>query len=236
MEGNRGVNVLWSITGAGHWLKESVEIILRLRKKANVTVLVSRAGIEVLRIYGLRDLLTDEGYYNELFIDRADLPVFGRICLGKYKVLIIAPMTANTMIKAALGIADNAVTTAISMARKCGTPIVVLPTDAPWVKDTTIPCVVENCVACDTCPPLNACPTSAISMINGKARIDITKCIGCEACVGLCPHKAITCWKRIPFTSHELELGYLEKLEKMGFIIAKSPYDLRRKIDEVLGL
>lgn len=236
MEGSGEVNVLWAITGAGHWLKESVELIINLRKRANVTVVVSKAGMEVLRIYGLKGRLRDEGYYNELFEDRPDLPIFGRLCLRRYKVLVVAPMTANTMIKAALGIADNAVTTSIAMARKCEVPVIVLPTDAPWVKETTIPCVVESCVGCSSCPPLEVCPTSAISIVSGKARIDITKCIGCELCVSRCPYEAVSCWKRVPFKPHGLELEYLKKLDTLGFTVAKDPSDLEGKIREVLKL
>ncbi len=236
MGGGKGVNVLWALTGAGHWIRESVELLIKLRRSANVTVVLSKAGREVLRIYGLSSKLRDEGYYNEVFEDRPDLPVYGRLCMGKYNLLVVAPMTANTMIKAALGIADNAVTTAIAMARKCKVPSLLLPTDAPWVRETTIPCTVENCVECDTCYALEACPTQAISVIGKRARIDISRCIGCELCVKACPFNAIVCWKRVPFEPHDLELSYLEKLSRLGFIIAKDPSDLESKLHKLLDL
>ena len=46
----------------------------------------------------------------------------------------------------------------------------------------------EKCRACKRCMGLG-CP--AISMKNGKARIDTTLCVGCGVCEQLCPFGAI---------------------------------------------
>ncbi|MDI6606725.1 MAG: DUF362 domain-containing protein, partial [Candidatus Omnitrophota bacterium] len=35
------------------------------------------------------------------------------------------------------------------------------------------------------------CPAGAISIVNKKSRIDSVKCIGCAACIAVCPVKAI---------------------------------------------
>ncbi len=46
----------------------------------------------------------------------------------------------------------------------------------------------EKCRSCKRCMGLG-CP--AISMKNGKAKIDRSLCVGCEVCAGLCPFSAI---------------------------------------------
>lgn len=41
------------------------------------------------------------------------------------------------------------------------------------------------------CPMIAKCPMTAISQVGFNAPIvDISKCIGCMACVKLCPYKA----------------------------------------------
>ena len=48
---------------------------------------------------------------------------------------------------------------------------------------------VARCTGCGTC--VETCPVEAISLVNGKARVDEETCTGCQACVDLCPEKAI---------------------------------------------
>jgi iron only hydrogenase large subunit-like protein len=50
--------------------------------------------------------------------------------------------------------------------------------------------VEENCIGCVTC--VKACPTKAIRVVNGKARVNYEKCIDCGECFRLCPHDAIS--------------------------------------------
>lgn len=47
----------------------------------------------------------------------------------------------------------------------------------------------EICTGCGTC--VKNCPAGAISLVNGKARIDYGKCIGCGLCISICPFRAI---------------------------------------------
>jgi len=49
--------------------------------------------------------------------------------------------------------------------------------------------IEEKCIGCVTC--LRACPTKAIRVINGKARVSYEKCIDCGECFRVCPHDAI---------------------------------------------
>ncbi|MEG2596882.1 MAG: 4Fe-4S binding protein, partial [Oscillospiraceae bacterium] len=47
----------------------------------------------------------------------------------------------------------------------------------------------EKCRGCRACLKIG-CP--AISVVNGKARIDNTLCVGCGLCADLCSFGAIT--------------------------------------------
>lgn len=46
----------------------------------------------------------------------------------------------------------------------------------------------EKCVGCTNC--LRRCPTEAIRIRNGHARIDASRCIDCGECIRICTHKA----------------------------------------------
>lgn len=46
----------------------------------------------------------------------------------------------------------------------------------------------DKCLGCTNC--LRSCPTGAIRIRNGKARIIETKCIDCGECIRVCPHYA----------------------------------------------
>ncbi len=212
-------------------MRESAEVFEEISKTNEVTVIFTRAGYEVAKLYGVLKVFerATGGYYRELEVDPKPLShVYGRIMMGRYDALVVAPMTANTLAKFVLGIADNLVTTALAMARKSGTKIMILPTDAPWVSETTLPCVVEGCLACERCPPQEACPTGAVV---GKTvrRILLEKCLGCEVCVGKCPYDAIKCFSKAPFKPHDLELEYLKKASKWAKVL-KSPRELAEEL------
>jgi heterodisulfide reductase subunit A len=49
--------------------------------------------------------------------------------------------------------------------------------------------LTDLCNGCNVCIPV--CPTNAITMQNGKARIDPFQCSGCGACIPVCPQEAI---------------------------------------------
>ncbi|HNS52318.1 MAG TPA: 4Fe-4S binding protein [Anaerolineae bacterium] len=48
---------------------------------------------------------------------------------------------------------------------------------------------IESCTGCGAC--MEACPTGAIYLVEGKATIDEALCRGCEACLPACPSGAI---------------------------------------------
>jgi Uncharacterized conserved protein len=47
----------------------------------------------------------------------------------------------------------------------------------------------EVCIGCSNCK--RACPPGAITMINGKPRVNLDECIRCFCCQELCPQKAV---------------------------------------------
>jgi heterodisulfide reductase subunit A len=49
--------------------------------------------------------------------------------------------------------------------------------------------LTDLCNGCSACVPI--CPTKAITMQGGKARIDPFQCTGCGACIPVCPQEAI---------------------------------------------
>lgn len=49
----------------------------------------------------------------------------------------------------------------------------------------------ELCRGCKKCAVAESCPTKAVSIVNGKAVIDTSKCTSCGVCVGKCPFGAV---------------------------------------------
>ena len=75
-----------------------------LAKDNDLTVFLSQASEEVLKMYGLYDrvVAVTGGRYNELASDsnqKFSFPITGRLSLGKYDLLIVSPTTANTVAK-----------------------------------------------------------------------------------------------------------------------------------------
>ncbi|EKQ53032.1 MAG: archaeal flavoprotein, partial [Methanobacterium sp. Maddingley MBC34] len=104
------MKIAWAFTGAGHLLLESVETLEKIAGEHQVTVLLSGAGEEVLKMYGLFDRVKSitGGYYQELVLEKDQMwsyPISGRFSLGRYDLLIVSPTTSNTIAKLVHGIA-----------------------------------------------------------------------------------------------------------------------------------
>lgn len=113
----------FAFTGAGHLLRESVVLAEKLAKDHEVTVFLSGAAEEVLKMYGLYERIENitGGKYRELATDsnqKFSYPITGRLSLGKYDLLIVSPATANTVSKIVYGIADTLVTNAVAQSGK----------------------------------------------------------------------------------------------------------------------
>jgi len=115
----------WCLTGAGHFLKGSVDLALRLEQ---VTFFLSRAGEEVAGMYGLMEILRGSGA-RIVYDSTASSPSCGEMALGRFDRLVVAPATANTVAKCVYGIADTLPSNLFAQAGKALVPSFFLPTD-----------------------------------------------------------------------------------------------------------
>jgi dihydromethanopterin reductase (acceptor) len=115
----------WAITGAGHALEACVDLLLKCGK---ADLFLSRAGEEVLHMYGLHARLNspDIRIYVE---DKSSSPLISRLFSGIYSVLVVAPATSNSVAKFVHGISDTLVTNLFAQAGKSRVPAIVYPTD-----------------------------------------------------------------------------------------------------------
>ena len=127
--------IAWAITGAGHFLSESAE---RLLRRGNVDVFLSKAAEEVVRMYRLDERIYGHAckVYKETL---ASSPLVVRFSRGNYGVLIVAPATSNSVAKFVCGISDSLVTNLFAQAGKSLVPIIVLPTDLAPEMDSVGP-------------------------------------------------------------------------------------------------
>ncbi len=125
----------WAVTGSGHYLKECLEIV---RELEDVDLFYSRAGEEVVRMYGYDPkALVAEG---RVYRDRAaSSPPVGLFYRGDYHTLVVAPATSNTVAKMVLGLSDTLVTNVYAQAGKCRIPSIVLACDTESEVDTPAP-------------------------------------------------------------------------------------------------
>jgi dihydromethanopterin reductase (acceptor) len=115
--------IAWGITGAGHFLRESLDLYDRLPKD-RVDLFISRAGLEVLKMYSLP---TPDGAICDPTASTAACRAFAS---GAYVAFVVAPATSNSVAKFALGISDGMMTTLFAQCGKSKVPIIVLPSDA----------------------------------------------------------------------------------------------------------
>jgi flavoprotein len=115
--------IAWCITGAGHFLEDSLRIAT---SREDVDFFLSRAAEEVVRMYRLGDLLSGRPVFRDT---AASAPLSGRFSGGRYRLLVVAPATSNSVAKFVLGLSDSLVSTLFAQAGKAGVPALILPTD-----------------------------------------------------------------------------------------------------------
>lgn len=119
--------IAWGITGAGHFLRESLEAAASL---GGVDFFASDAGLEVLKIYGVTPPSPPR-------VDKSASTLACRaFAAGTYDLLVIAPATSNSVAKFVHGVSDTMITTLFAQAGKSRVPIVVLPTDVEEIIGT----------------------------------------------------------------------------------------------------
>jgi len=132
------MNILWCITGGGHMLEESCREIERLSGGNYVTVALSKAGREVVGMYGHRRRLRKAA--KKVVREEEQGCSSPMVCnLGVFDLVVVSPCTANTAAKIALGIADSLVSNIVAQRLKAGKSVVLVPTDREREVETTIP-------------------------------------------------------------------------------------------------
>ncbi|MBE6500549.1 MAG: dihydromethanopterin reductase (acceptor) [Methanobrevibacter thaueri] len=230
------MRIAFALTGAGHLLRESVQVVEKLAKNHEVTILLSGAACEVLKMYGLYERIEriTGGKYRELATDlnqKFSYPITGRLSLGKYDLLIVSPATANTVSKIVYGIADTLVTNAVAQAGKGAVKTYMVPVDIrPGPIDTVLPSKMElsKCKNCKDCVAALACNQGAIIP---HAEIDLTKCIGCGLCRNTCPYDAISEGKIITIYMRDIDIENTRKLTSIDEIeIFETPEEILERL------
>ncbi len=124
----------WALTGSGHFLIESLQIV---RSLEDVDLFVSRAAAEVVRMYKIDlDLPKSCQVYRDTTASAAPVAMFYH---GVYHTVVVAPATSNTVAKCVLGISDTLVTNVFAQAGKCRVPSIVFACDSAPEMDTQAP-------------------------------------------------------------------------------------------------
>ena len=107
---------------------------------AKVDVFVSKAGRQVLHWYKLWDSLNESFAKVKTEVDANTPFIAGPLQIGKYDLLVVAPLTANSAAKIAHGIEDTLITNAVAQTLKGSTPVILLPVDQrPGETETLTP-------------------------------------------------------------------------------------------------
>jgi flavoprotein len=125
----------WAITGSGHYLKECLELI---HHRPDVDLFLSKAAAEVLSMYDF-DVKSLRERFTCFRDSTASASPVGLFYEGRYKRLIIAPATSNTIAKMVWGIADTLVTNVYAQAGKCRIPSIVFACDSEPEMETEAP-------------------------------------------------------------------------------------------------
>lgn len=132
--------IVWGITGSGDYIEEILANMIELLDEPDIkiTVIVSKAGQQVFRWYKLWEKLNSE--FDKVKTEtNANVPfIAGPLQLGRYDLLLVAPLTANSTAKIAHGIADTLVTNAVAQTLKGNTPVLLYPVDQSNHSVTTI--------------------------------------------------------------------------------------------------
>jgi dihydromethanopterin reductase (acceptor) len=230
------MRVGWAITGAGHLLKESVDLLVELSKEHEITIFLSQSSLEVLKMYGLYEKVAGVtgGYYKELALDsdqRFSYPISGRFSLGKYDLLIVSPATSNSVAKIVNGISDTLVTNCVAQAGKGGVQTLIVPVDMELGDvHTILPSKLElgSCADCRECEAAKKCSKGAIIP---KTEINLLKCVGCGECKNSCQYGAISEGKVITIYMREVDIENSHKLVLMSNIyVLKHPNEIKNHI------
>ena len=216
------MNIMWCITGAGHLLKESIETMKLISKKHDITIILSKAGEEVIKKYGYYDTLKRiQKDPNKIIKDKEQeysYPISGKITNKKQDLIVVTPTTANTTAKIVNGIADNLVTNVVAQAGKSQIETIIVPVDQKeGLVSTILPIFLDlsKCRNCTSCKPEDLCPQKAFK---AKKVIDQQKCDGCNICYSNCKYDAVILDKVIKIYIRKIDADNTTKLENIESI------------------
>lgn len=129
---HRPLRLAWGITGAGDQLMETVATMEKIKSMGcpvAVTTFLSKAAVFVLNIYRLRERV--EAISHRVLVEKdANNPfIAGDLQTGQFDLLLVAPVTGNSVAKIVYGICDTLVTNAVAMANKTPLPVVMMPVE-----------------------------------------------------------------------------------------------------------
>jgi archaeoflavoprotein AfpA len=125
--------VAWGITGSGDRLEEILTVMKVIKEQykndVEIRVFLSKAGEQVVKWYKLQDQLKQN--FDRVWVELNPNSPFlaGDLELRKYKFLLIAPATSNTVAKIAAGISDTMLCNSAIMALKASVSVYVVPSD-----------------------------------------------------------------------------------------------------------
>ncbi len=129
----RKLKVAWGVTGAGDRLNETLQIMKDIKAEygetVDIEVYLSKMASMVLRMYKIYGEL--EEAFSKIMVEKdANTPfITGRLQLGEFEFLLLAPATSNTVAKIAHGISDTMLTNGAIQALKAYVPVYVMPVD-----------------------------------------------------------------------------------------------------------
>lgn len=125
MDNRQQQRLAWAITGSGHYLRESLEILQSLDA---VDIFLSKAAAEIIKQYGFQGMLETTGHrvYQDKTASSVPVELFYE---GKYHTLVISPTTSNTIAKMAYGFSDSLVTNLYAQAGKTRVHSIVFACD-----------------------------------------------------------------------------------------------------------
>ncbi len=127
------MRIAWGLTGSGDKFRETYETMKRFKDEhgdaVKVDLYLSKAAEQVSKYYRLNSELKEE--FNAYYVEKdANTPfISGKLQTGKYDLLLVAPVTGNTVAKIAVGIADTLISNAAIQAVKGFVPVYIMPVD-----------------------------------------------------------------------------------------------------------
>jgi archaeoflavoprotein AfpA len=140
--GVEGMRIAWGLTGSGDKFRETYENMKRLKDEhgegLKIDVYLSKAADLVSKYYKLKDELKNE--FDKFYVEKDPNTPFisGMLQTGRYDLLVIAPVTSNTVAKLAVGISDTLITNAALQGVKGFVPVYLMPVDFREGTVTTI--------------------------------------------------------------------------------------------------